>query len=321
MSIDLHPARRGRALALLLALGAAGCQPAAPASSPAPAPAAAALPSDAVLLPVAPAANLRSFPSADSLAGYLRAGSAAGPLISAHRGGPVDRYPENAIVTFERTLSLTPALLEIDVRHTRDGALVLLHDETLERTTNGAGPLAARTLAEVRALRLRDPMGRLTPHAIPTLDETLAWSEGRAVLLLDVKRGVAPDTLVAAVRRAGAADRVVVIVYTHDDLLLYHRLAPELVISFSAETPADVERAVAAGVDPRRLIAFTGVGELRPETYEALHARGIRAQLGTFGPIDARAAAEGAQVYRALLERGVEVISTDSVSRAAGVVR
>ncbi|HEY0972523.1 MAG TPA: glycerophosphodiester phosphodiesterase family protein, partial [Gemmatimonadales bacterium] len=282
--------------------------------------AAAATAADLVAIPVAPAVNLRDFPSADSLAGYLRAGSAAGPLISAHRGGPVDAYPENAIVTFERTISLTPALLEIDVRRTRDGALVLLHDETLDRTTNGTGPLDGRTLAEVRALRLRDPMGRLTPHRIPTLAESLAWAEGRAVLLLDVKRGVHPDTLVAAVRRAGAGDRVVVIVYTHDDLLLYHRLAPELVISFSADSLGDLARAMEAGVDPRKLIAFTGVGRVRPELYRALHERGIRAQVGTFGAIDARAAAEGSGVYRALLERGVDVISTDSVSRAAEVV-
>src|SRR5262245_39010034 len=74
------------------------------------------------------------------------------PLVSAHRGGARKGFPENCIATFENTLRHTPALLEVDPRYTKDGAIVLMHGATLERTTTGAGKVADRTLAELKAL-------------------------------------------------------------------------------------------------------------------------------------------------------------------------
>src|SRR6185369_5930457 len=86
------------------------------------------------------------------------------PVVSAHRGGPQAGFPENCIATFENTLQHTYAFLEIDPRLTKDGAIVVLHDPTLERTTTGRGKLADLTLAEVRKLRLKDPQGNVTPY-------------------------------------------------------------------------------------------------------------------------------------------------------------
>src|SRR5690606_35917448 len=106
-------------------------------------------------------------------AAYLRWRPGAPVLVSAHRGGPRPGLPENALATFEYALNFAPALLETDVRRTADGTLVLLHDETLDRTTTGAGPVAARTLADLRTLYLLDPEGTATPHRIPTLAEAL----------------------------------------------------------------------------------------------------------------------------------------------------
>lgn len=63
------------------------------------------------------------------------------PLVSAHRGGAVPGYPENCIATFEHTLESAYSMLEIDLRYTKDGHLVLHHDPTLNRTTTGTGPV------------------------------------------------------------------------------------------------------------------------------------------------------------------------------------
>ena len=131
--------------------------------------------------------------------------------MAAHRGGPVPGLPENAIETFENALNHAPALIETDVRQTADGVLVLLHDETLDRTTTGTGDLEDATLAEVRQLRLVADDTTVTSFRVPTLAEALAWAEARAVLLLDVKRGVDLGAVVAEVRRADAEDQVVVI--------------------------------------------------------------------------------------------------------------
>ena len=168
----------------LLTLGA-GCATSVPPGRPVPA-------------YVRAAAHYRAFADADALAAYLRAGSEAGPLVSAHRGGPQPAYPENALATFEHALRYAPVLIECDVRMSRDSVLVLMHDATLERTTTGEGDVAARPFAELRALLLEDVRGVVTPFRIPSLGEALAWAEGRAVLMLDVKADVPPERVAAA---------------------------------------------------------------------------------------------------------------------------
>ena len=76
------------------------------------------------------------------------------PLVSAHRGGALPRYPENCIATFENTLRHTFSILEIDLQYTKDGHIVLHHDATLERTTTGSGRVGDMTLKELKNLQL-----------------------------------------------------------------------------------------------------------------------------------------------------------------------
>jgi len=103
-------------------------------------------------------------------------------LVSAHRGGPKPGFPENALETLQEAVKYGPMLLEVDVRETADGELVLLHDTTLDRTTNGKGKLSEHTLADVKALRLIDNEGKVTPFAVPTLREVLLWADDRAIV-------------------------------------------------------------------------------------------------------------------------------------------
>jgi len=104
----------------------------------------------------------------------------SGKLRFAHRGGSL-RWPENTLLAFEGAYDLGYRWIETDIHRTRDGALVIFHDATLERTTNGRGKIAEHTLAELRQLDAahhfsRD--GRTHPHRaqgirIPTLEEAL----------------------------------------------------------------------------------------------------------------------------------------------------
>lgn len=71
-------------------------------------------------------------------------------LVAAHRGGPGPGYAENALPTLEHTTDATPALLEIDIARTRDNVLVLMHDDTVDRTTDGSGAVRDLTLAQVQ---------------------------------------------------------------------------------------------------------------------------------------------------------------------------
>ena len=281
-------------------------------------------PADRVAVPTS-SLHYRGYADADALARALRYTDGAERLISAHRGGPVEGLAENAVPTFEHALNYAPALIELDVRRTSDGHLVLMHDETLNRTTTGTGRVDAAPLAAVRTARLLDVRGTLTSFRVPTLAEALAWAEGRAVLMLDIKRDVPYPELVAAIRAAGAENRVVVIVYSLANHEALTALAPDLNVSASLDTPAEADALLAAGqagrVDLSRTIAFAGVGRADPEVVARMHAAGIRVQVGTFPLDDAADAATNPAVYTPFLDAGVDVIATDNVRSASEAVR
>ena len=278
-------------------------------------------PADRVRTPTS-SVHYRDYDTAADLAAALRWTEGAPVLVSAHRGGPVPALPENALETFEYALNHAPALIETDVRQTADGRLVLMHDETLDRTTTGTGRVDQTPFAAIRRLRLVTDDSLVTPFRVPTLEEALAWADGRAVLLLDVKPDVPYEVLVEALRDNRAADRVAVITYSLEDHERLFALAPDLVVSATAESLPDVEALLASSVDLSRVIAWTGVGVPDPAVVAALHAAGVRAQAGAFGAIDAAAdAASSPEPYGALLATGADVISTDEVPLAALAAR
>jgi glycerophosphoryl diester phosphodiesterase len=292
----------GRLLLLAAALGA-GCGSPREVAAPPPVPAHGAVSS----------VHYRDFADADALAGYLAWRPGAPVLVSAYQGGTAPGLPENALATFEYALNFAPVLVETTVRRTADGALLLLRDATLDRTTTGTGPVAARTLAELRTLYLLDPAsGVPTPHRIPTLAEALAWAEGRAVLVLDPE-DVPREALVAAIRESRAEDRVVIVTDSYEDEGAYRQLAGEFVYSFVARPQDEVLIGTIPG-GPSRRIAF--LGAVDPDLVTRLHALGIRVRAAAPDP-----ASRSPDAYRPLLDAGVDVLVSSDVPSAARAVR
>jgi glycerophosphoryl diester phosphodiesterase len=108
------------------------------------------------------------------------------PLLIAHRGANY-LAPENSLAAFAIAQSQGVDALETDLHVTRDGEIVLFHDHTLERTTDGQGALFACTLAELKRQRLRGRDGVLTEERIPTLIELLVATQAEMPLLLELK--------------------------------------------------------------------------------------------------------------------------------------
>ena len=108
-------------------------------------------------------------------------------IISAHRGGMQEGYPENCIASCEKTISEMPTFFEIDFSFTKDSVMVLMHDLTLDRTTTGSGPVENYTLEELQQFRLKDRYGNVTDYTIPTLEELLEWGDHKVVFNFDNK--------------------------------------------------------------------------------------------------------------------------------------
>ena len=134
-----------------------------------------------------------------------------GCAVVVHRG-LWEATPENSLLAVERAIAAGHRVVEIDVRRTGDGGLVLLHDETFARTADDGRAPEAMTLAEIAGLRLRDRDGGLgnapTGEVVPSLEALFALTRGRIFVHLDVtRREVIPEVLAAA-RRAGVLAEV-----------------------------------------------------------------------------------------------------------------
>ncbi|MEM1381080.1 MAG: glycerophosphodiester phosphodiesterase family protein [Pseudomonadota bacterium] len=241
------------------------------------------------------------------------------PLVSAHRGGPAPGYPENSLEAFARTLAQVPALIETDVRQTKDGILVLFHDDDLDEKTNGQGPLAEKTYTELQKLRLRDPRGMLTDAAIPTLDEALRMLRGKTIVQLDVKRGVPLRAVVRAVQDNDAEAYAGIITYTDNGAAIVARASDEMTIFPGAEDMDDLAALNRAGAANERLVIWTGIsrGSVDTRFIRELDNRDIPASGGALGTLDDRAARGERGVYRALVQDGIDIIATDRPVEAA----
>ena len=263
------------------------------------------------------------------LAGYFDCVRERGVAVSAHRAVSAPDQPENSIAAIRATGRAIPgAILELDAVLTRDGELVLMHDETLDRTTTGRGKVADLTLDQVRAVRLRGSDGRLTDAAPPTLAEALeAAGAVGAIASIDLKPADPADTLTLAravvdeVRRTGAQGRVILITYSADDARAVSTLAPEMMVSAGLSDLTGLD-----GLHAPQILAWTGSREARPALWRALKDAGVEAQFGTLGAegrrLDDVYAADGdVSEYRTLVEQGVSVIATDAPLAVMSVLR
>jgi glycerophosphoryl diester phosphodiesterase len=131
---------------------------------------------------------------------------AAPPVIVAHRGLEAG-VPENTLAALRRSVARGVAVIELDVRATKDGQLVILHDETLDRTTDCSGRVADLTLARIRSCDAGWPTH--TGERVPTLAEALDFIKTTpARLLLDIKPGTPLDEVLKQVRGHGAEAKV-----------------------------------------------------------------------------------------------------------------
>lgn len=208
------------------------------------------------------------------------------PLIIAHRGDSANR-PENTLVSFKSALDLGADLLELDVQLSKDGQLVVIHDGSVDRTTDGRGRVADLTLAEIRKLSAGYPKrfgDRFAAEKVPTLAEVLNLGRGRARLMIEIKKESVSDSedddgiearTVAAVRDARMASDVLLISFDRRALRRAQRLAPEIRRGhlFYRATPEEV---VEGAKEVETDLVMPEKGMLSEELSAAARAAGLK---------------------------------------------
>lgn len=171
-------------------------------------------------------------------------------LNIAHRGGIVPGYAENTLAAYRRAISFGVDVIEIDLRGTRDGEIIILHDETLDRTTDGKGKVTDYTLAELKQLNAGNG------ESVPTYAEVLDLVADTGVkLLLDIKVSPVLDKakVVRLTESHDAVLDVIVGVRTLGDLRQFRGLNPNIRTLGFIRAPEDIDDFVAGGVDIIRL--------------------------------------------------------------------
>ncbi len=216
--------------------------------------------------------------------------------------------PENTMPSFEHALELGADLVELDVHLTRDGHLAVIHDETVERTTNGQGAVRELTLAELQRLDAGSWFGPEYGGArIPALDEVLAWARRSGVMVdIEIKNGPVyyagiEEAVVAAVARHEMTEQVIIISFDHVAVGRVKALQQQLLTGvLYAARPADAGIAMARAVEADALLPH--VAFVRQDDVAAAHQAGLYVAPWT---------GNDPETLRELIEAGVDAIGTN----------
>jgi glycerophosphoryl diester phosphodiesterase len=245
------------------------------------------------------------------------------PLISGHRGGPDKGAPENSIAAMEHSLQFSPATFEIDPRLTKDSVVVLLHDDTLDRTTTGHGKLNSYTWEEIKKLKLKDVDGKVTPYGIPTLEEAIEWAKGKTILILD-KKDVPMTTTAKLIKKHHAEAWVMITVHNAKEAKFYYDDNKNVMFEAFVKTKKAMDEYEQAGIPWQQIMAYVGPQD-KPENkemFDLLHQRGVMCMISTAPVYDKLPTAEErAKAYTQIIKNGADVIEADRAIEAAAAVQ
>lgn len=252
----------------------------------------------------------------ESLQTYFSTYGASHPIIMAHRMSPTKGFAENSLVTLKYNMKYYPcSIQEIDVRVTSDGMPVLLHDDTLDRTTNGKGNVSNYTYAELQKLNLKDIDGNiLSDDRIPLLEDALHIIKGRGIAMLDTKPGTDPEIMMDIVKKTHTFDDVIIICYSIADAEMLNRKYPDLMLAVGFNDRKGIERNKNSQLPPENLIALVPGVIQEQSYYDSIRTMGVPISFGAQNKADL--AQNATELYHTIFEAGITILCTDSISKA-----
>lgn len=222
-------------------------------------------------------------------------------VVIAHRGAHKD-VPENTLAALDRAIQLGCDYVEVDVRRTKDGTLVIMHDATVKRTTNGTAKVSDLTLEEIQKLDVKVRRGSPPAiHKVPTFDAILERAKGRMKIYVDHK-DAPPSEVLAAIKKYGMLKDV--IVYgSVPTLREYKKLEPSIWIMPNHPPTVEIMERWARDFKPETLdgsvVAWT------KEQVDAAH------RLGSQVWVDFPADQNNVVGIQSAIKIGVDAIQTD----------
>ena len=155
--------------------------------------------------------------------------------VVGHRGAPA-QAPENTLLSFQRAIAIGVDWIEFDLRRTRDGVLVVIHDDTVDRTTDGRGKVGELTLNELRQLDAG------VGQKIPSLRQVIGLARGRVKMDMEIKEAGIEGDVVDAIRDSGIMEQCMVSSFIRDSIKKVKELDPRIeTAAIMDKMPRDVE--------------------------------------------------------------------------------
>ena len=163
-------------------------------------------------------------------------------LKIAHRGYSA-KYPENTLLAFTGAIEAGADMIELDLHCSRDNEMVIIHDERINRTSNGRGKVADLTLAALKRYNYNNGMGQFGLVAIPTLAEVIDLAESRVLLNIEIKKYPGKQAgmeknLVELLRGKDFSDRVIISSFDREVLAQIKQIAKEVRTGLIYDAPA-----------------------------------------------------------------------------------
>lgn len=236
------------------------------------------------------------------------------PLIVGHRGGYDTILPENSIAMFDFTAlkaCFQPIAVEFDLRRSANGSLFVMHDQSVDRTTNGNGKISQLSDGYLKTIFLKDRNEKITNEKIPLFSELLArFQDKNIILMLDCKDDVFPEAI-KMVSDMKMGSKCIFLTFNLKDTKLVHEQSTGIFISALVKTNADWDSLTKLRVPCRYLIAYV-TRETPQELVREISRTNVRVMTDISECIYNNSQPYDTNYYRNLLvERYLDIIISD----------
>lgn len=225
--------------------------------------------------------------------------------VIAHRGDHIN-YPENTLAAYEQAIKDGADYVEIDLRTTKDGRLISLHNESVDRMTNGTGRVKDLTLEAIKKLRVKVVnQSQKTTYSIPGFEEILTLCKNKIYIYIDFK-DADPAVVFAMLKHYGMENQVLVYINKSEQLITWRKVAPQIPLMLSLPDEVKDSTAMIKFADLNRPDLLDGNYEqYTPQLTIAAKSHNLPAWP------DAQSQAEGPEVWAKAIRNGLPGLQTD----------
>jgi glycerophosphoryl diester phosphodiesterase len=227
-------------------------------------------------------------------------------VVIAHRGYHI-HVPGNTLAAYKQAIAIGADYVEVDVRTTRDGHLVVMHDATINRMTNGKGKVKDLTYKRIKGLEIHGVMkGDHHIYHVPNLEQVLALCEGHINIYLDFKSGDVAKTY-QLIKKYGMQDHIAVYINEKKQYGEWEKVAPQIPLIASIPEENMSLHQLGSFVDNNNVNIMDDA--YSSKTIKFLHHRGVEAWL------DTESAIEDLSIWQKMINMGADGIQTDHPRR------